>query len=117
MSKAKRKIAEEKPEVLFERVVSILDQARGNVVRAVNSNMVLAYWLIGREIVQQVQGGKGRAEYGEKIVDDLSARLTERYGKGFSAQTLWKFRLFYQAYADRISILSPTGTELAEDSA
>lgn len=39
---------------LFNRVVDILDQARNNVVRAVNTNMVVAYWLIGREIVLEV---------------------------------------------------------------
>ncbi len=114
MTKPKRKIASKKPEALFGRIVSILDQARGNVVRAVNSNMVLAYWLIGREIVQELQGGAKRAKYGEKVVEDLSNRLTERYGKGFSAQVLWKFRLFYQAYSDRILILSPAGTESSE---
>ena len=113
MTKPKRKIALKKPEALFGRIVSILDQARGNVVRAVNSNMVLAYWLIGREIVQELQGGAKRAKYGEKVVEDLSNRLTERYGKGFSAQVLWKFRLFYQAYSDRILILSPAGIELS----
>jgi predicted nuclease of restriction endonuclease-like (RecB) superfamily len=113
MTKPKRKIASKKPEALFGRIVSILDQARGNVVRAVNSNMVLAYWLIGREIVQELQGGAKRAKYGEKVVEDLSNRLTERYGKGFSAQVLWKFRLFYQAYSDRILILSPAGIELS----
>ena len=113
MTKPKRKIATNKPEALFGRVVSILDQARGNVVRAVNSYMVLAYWLIGREIVQELQGGAKRAKYGEKVVEDLSNRLTERYGKGFSAQTLWKFRLYYQAYSDRILILSPAGIELS----
>ena len=50
MTKPKRKTTvkkEEPPDVLFGRVVSILEQARSNVVRAVNSNMVLAYWLIG----------------------------------------------------------------------
>ena len=46
---------------LMHRVVSILDQARANVVRAVNSNMVIAYWLIGREIVQALHGGEDRA--------------------------------------------------------
>ncbi|MFH0996394.1 MAG: hypothetical protein V1844_13015 [Pseudomonadota bacterium] len=33
---------------LFHRVASILEQARGNVARSINSNMVLAYWMIGR---------------------------------------------------------------------
>jgi hypothetical protein len=36
-------------DALFARVAAILDDARGNVVRSVNSNMVLAYWLIGRD--------------------------------------------------------------------
>ena len=42
------------PAPLLERVVAILEQARGNVVRAVNTQMVWAYWLIGREIVQEL---------------------------------------------------------------
>jgi hypothetical protein len=46
---------------LFSRVACILDQARGNVVRVVNSNMVLAYWLVGREIVRELQRGEQRA--------------------------------------------------------
>jgi predicted nuclease of restriction endonuclease-like (RecB) superfamily len=98
---------------LFTRVTSILEQARSNVVRSVNANMVLAYWLIGREIVQAIQDGEERAAYGKKIIENLSARLTERYGKGFSAPTLWNFRQFYQVYADRLQILSPSGRELA----
>lgn len=93
------------------RVVSILEQAQGNVVRAVNTNMVLAYWLIGREIVQELQGGEERAAYGKKVVEELPARLTERYGKGFSSQVLWSFRQFYQVYADRDAILFPPGRE------
>lgn len=114
MTKPKRKIASKKPEALFGRIVSILDQARGNVVRAVNSNMVLAYWLIGREIVQELQGGAKRAKYGEKVVEDLSNRLTERYGKGFSAQVLWSFRQFHLAYLNRDQILFPLGRESSE---
>ena len=77
MSNPKKNVAAAPPEALFGRIVSILEQAQGNVVRAVNTNMVLAYWLIGREIVQELQGGEERAEYGKKVVEDLSARLTE----------------------------------------
>ena len=101
MSKSKRKPAstkpasENQPDALFGRVVSILEQARGNVVRAVNTQMVLAYWLIGREIVQELQGGKARANYGERVVEDLSARLTERFGKGFSTRNVKLFKQFY----------------------
>lgn len=54
---------------LFDRVVSILEQAHSNVVRAVNNNMVIAYWLIGRELVQEIQGGDERAEYGKQVIE------------------------------------------------
>lgn len=69
------------------RVSGILDQARANVVRAVNSNMVIAYWLIGREIVQALQGGEERAEYGSKLLRELSVALTKRYGRAFRLPT------------------------------
>lgn len=97
---------------LLDRVVLILEQARANVVRAVNNSMVTAYWLIGREIVLELQGGDERAEYGKQVIENLSERLTNRYGKGFSAPTLWKFRQFYQTYSSREpAILSPVGRE------
>lgn len=86
---------------LFDRVVAILEEARTSVVRAVNSRMVLAYWYIGREIVEYIQKGEGRAEYGEQVLGGLLERLGERYGKGFSVTNLRYFRLFYQTYVDR----------------
>ena len=86
---------------LLHRVVTILDRARANVVRSVNGEMVVAYWLIGREIVEALQGGEDRAEYGERLIQDLSVRLTEIFGKGFSITNLKYCRIFYLAYADR----------------
>lgn len=111
MNKPKRGALAVKPDALFDRIASILEEARGNVVRAVNTSMVLAYWLIGREIVEEIQRGKGRAKYGGKVIDDLSARLTERYGQGFSVANLQWFRKFYLAYRERIAIPYPMGTE------
>jgi len=101
----------EPPAALFDRVASILEQARGNVVRAVNTQMVLAYWSIGREIVQELQGGEERAAYGKRVFEDLSHRLAVQYGKGFSVTNLKYFRLFYQAYPERLGIRHPTGDE------
>ncbi len=98
---------------LFDRVVSILEQARGNVVRAVNTSMVTAYWLIGREIVQELQGGDERAEYGKKVLTDLSRKLTHKFGNGYSETTLQYCRKFYAAYPDRIQIIPrPMGVVL-----
>lgn len=88
-------------DVLFDRVATILDQARAAVVRSVNNHMVLAYWHIGREIVQTFQGGDERAEYGRRLIDGLASRLAERYGRGFSTTNLRYFRTFHQVYAGR----------------
>ena len=99
---------------LMDRVVSILEQARANVARSVNSNMVIAYWLIGREVVVALQGGEDRAEYGEHLLGELSQHLTKRYGRGFSVTNLRYFRLFYQAFSDRTpEIHHSTSDELA----
>ena len=95
------KPAKRKPR-LFDRIAAILEEARATVVRTVNTRMVIAYWLIGREIVQEEQGGKRRAGYGDAVLEDLSRRLTERYGKGYSVTNLKNFRTFYQVYADRL---------------
>jgi len=103
MKKIEKSLVKPNPisDSLFDRVVSILEQARANVVRSVNSQMVIAYWLIGREIVQELQGGEKRAEYGKKVLTELAEKLTQRYNKGFSVTNLRYFRLFHQVYADR----------------
>lgn len=99
---------------LFDRVVAILDQAQSNVVRSVNSNMVFAYWLTGREIVEEIQAGEPRADYGKQVVEKLSRQLQKKYGKGFSTTNLWYFRQFYLAYSNRVQILHPAGGESAD---
>jgi predicted nuclease of restriction endonuclease-like (RecB) superfamily len=86
---------------LFRRIVSILEDARARVVRAVNSEMVLAYWHIGREIVEHMQKGDPRADYGKQVIDELARRLGMRFGRGFSTTNLRYFRSFFLAYANR----------------
>lgn len=88
-------------EGLFDRVAMILEEARGAVVRSVNNAMVLAYWRIGQAIVESLQGGDARAEYGRQLIAELSGRLSERYGTGFSTTNLWYFRQFYHVFSDR----------------
>ena len=99
MKQSKHELITVDDDGLFGRIVSILEQARGNVVRSVNSNMVTAYWLIGREIVQEIQKGEARADYGETVLRKLSVRLNARYGRGFSNSNLKYFRQFYQVYS------------------
>lgn len=100
-------------DALFARVSQILDEARAQVVRSVNSAMVLAYWHVGREIVDSMQGGEPRAGYGERTVAELATRLTQRFGRGFSETNLKYFRQFYVLYADRAPVLRAERAEAA----
>ena len=79
----------------YRNVREILEQARQSAYRAVNFAMVMAYWEVGRLIVEEEQQGKDRAEYGKALIMELSKRLTKDFGKGFSEQSLWNFRQFY----------------------
>ena len=85
---------------LFSRVADIIHSARSRVVQTVNQELVYAYWAIGREIVQELQGGDERAEYGKRVVKELSQKLTERFGKGYSVPNLWLFKQFFLAYSN-----------------
>lgn len=83
---------------LYERIRQILESARSSVARTVNTTQVVANWLIGREIVEEEQKGKRRAEYAEQLLLDLSARLTAEYGRGYSVDNLEFFRRFFLEY-------------------
>ncbi len=85
---------------LFVRVVEIIEAARGHVARSVNTAMVQAYWLIGREIVEVEQHGAKRAGYGERVIEGLAERLAARIGKGFSVPNLRNMRQFYLIYRE-----------------
>ena len=93
-------------ETLYERVAEILGHARGQVARTVNTAMVQAFWLIGREIVEVEQGGEARAEYGEEVLQRLSARLKKAFGAGFGVRSLRSIRQFYLTF--------PNGSALPE---
>jgi hypothetical protein len=85
---------------IFERAVEILEGARRHVSRSVNTAMVRAYWLIGREIVEVEQRGRERAGYGDRLVEGLARRLSERFGRGFSVPNVRNMRQFYLAFPD-----------------
>jgi predicted nuclease of restriction endonuclease-like (RecB) superfamily len=78
-------------------VVALLDEARRTAARSVNVVMTGTYWRIGRRIVEQEQGGRRRAEYGEELITRLSRDLTARFGRGFGPRSLAQMRGFYLA--------------------
>jgi len=85
-------------ESIFGDVSKIIEAARRQAARSVNSIMTAAYWLIGRRVVEFEQSGKKRAEYGTALIERLAVDLTRRFGRGFSRRNLQDMRLFYQTY-------------------
>lgn len=83
---------------LYDRIRQILEDARANISRSVNTTQVVAYWLIGREIVEAQQKGLKRAGYGEALLQELSNRLTRDFDRGWSVRQLEYVRAFYLAY-------------------
>ena len=83
---------------IFDNIKQLMDQARNRVSREVNTILVQTYWEIGRIIVEDEQGNLERAEYGKKLIEDLSKRLTKEYGKGFSKSNLFNMRNFYLTF-------------------
>ena len=65
---------------LYDRIRQILESARTNVARTVNTTQVVVNWLIGREIVEEEQRGHNRAEYGDQLIEQLSEQLKAVFG-------------------------------------
>lgn len=88
-------------EKLYLKISTYIDSAKESFQRTIDTEMVKAYWLIGRDIVKEEQHGKTRAEYGSYLLKDLSKKLSRSYGKGFGLSTLKDMRQFYLTYSKR----------------
>ena len=91
---------------LYLNIKNILHSARDNAYRQVNFIMVEAYWNIGQQIVKEEQNGKDRAEYGSYLIKELSLKLTQEFGKGFSQQSIRNMRQFYSCFSIRSTLWS-----------
>ena len=85
---------------IYTDIKELLNAARAKAYTSVNSIMVETYWKIGQRIVEEEQGGSSRAEYGAKLIENLSKYLTDIFGKGFSEANLQNMRKFYLTYPE-----------------
>lgn len=84
---------------LYSRVAELLQAARQSVAQVVNQTMVHTYFEIGRMIVEDEQDGQERAEYGKRVLEELSVALSRSFGRGFSVVNLRQMRAFYLSYS------------------
>jgi predicted nuclease of restriction endonuclease-like (RecB) superfamily len=88
---------------LYISIKSLIENAKVQIVRKVNTTIIMTYYEIGRMILEDEQTGKSRAEYADQTLKQLSIDLTRDFGKGFSHRNLDYFRKFYLNYKNRIS--------------
>ena len=82
----------------YSQIKEILLDARHRVYQTANFEMVLAYWKIGKSIVEK-QGGNERSEYGRGLIKELSKQMTKDFGKGYSERNLEIMRKLYLTYS------------------
>ena len=86
----------------FQRLVSACEQAhqitQQQARQTANKFLIVRNLLLGHYIVEFEQGGQERAQYGESLLKDLSLKLTDSLGRGFSVDSLELMRRFYQVF-------------------
>ena len=80
---------------IVKEIKTVLEEARSNVAKQVNNELLNSYWNIGRIIVEYEQTVPERADYGKQTLKELSKALTNEFGKGFSRSNLQNMRALY----------------------
>jgi predicted nuclease of restriction endonuclease-like (RecB) superfamily len=83
---------------LVNNISNIVKSTRQKTFNLVNTEMLKAYFYIGKLIIEEEQKGKKRANYGEKLIDSISLELTKEFKKGFDSSNLRRIRKFYLIY-------------------
>ena len=79
-------------------IAELLQDARHNTARVINTIITATYWQIGQRIVEFEQSGSDRASYGDVVIEKLAHDLTQQFGRGFGKANLWNMRAFYQTW-------------------
>ena len=90
-------------DALFNKVSAIIEEGRKYVSTAINLAEVYSKYQIGMYIVEEEQAGNKRAGYGKQVLVNLSERLTEKYGDGWSVEQLTLIRKFYTVYSNSVN--------------
>ena len=98
----------------YDKIIRLLNVARKSVVQTVNKTMVYTYFEIGKIIIEEEQKGKTRAEYGKKILQGLSERLSKEFGRGFSVTNLKQMRQFFLTYSKGQTLSGEFGKNKSE---
>lgn len=91
--------------VIFDEIKSLIEDSRQQTAIAVNANMTMLYWQIGKRINQEILKDQ-RAEYGKQIIATLAKQLTTEYGNSFADKNLRRMVQFAQIFPDYEIVVS-----------
>ena len=81
----------------------LIMDARKNVAHAINAELTLLYWNIGRRISEDILNKK-RAAYGKEIVAALGRQLELEFGRGFGEKNLHRMVQFVEVFPDEKNV-------------
>jgi len=74
-------------QMLYSDICSMIENRKSCIAITINTEICSLHWYIGKRIKECILLNK-RAEYGKRVLFDLSVKLTEKYGKGWSLKSL-----------------------------
>lgn len=102
----------------FEQLVGLCqrlhEEIQNRAARAVDAHLVLRNWIFGQYIAEFEQNGADRAEYGTRLLENLSDRLESLNIKGSSVTRLKLYRSFYRLFPIRPTLSDPSQQQLPE---
>ena len=85
---------------LFNEIKELIDSARERAAVAVNAELTMLYWQVGRRINDEILKGQ-RAAYGQEVIAALANQLTLAFGKGWSRKQLHHCLRFAETFPEQ----------------
>ena len=94
----------------FDKIITIIDQARSRALKAVNAELIRMYWDVGEYLSDLC----AESEFGDKVIDEVAAYIAGHNPgvKGFNRRGLYRMKQFFETYRDD-EFVSPLVTQIS----
>lgn len=82
----------------FSALISIIENAKGRALKAVNAELINMYWEVGEYLSKLC----AESSFGDKVIDEVANYIAKAATsiKGFNRRGLYRMRQFYETYKD-----------------
>ncbi len=83
----------------FIEIQVIIQRAKTNALRTVNTVLIDLYWEVGKYVSNKIK----YSEWGKSVVKELSSFIQKNEPdiRGFSSRNIWRMKQFYETYSDK----------------